>query len=124
MSFVGNGTGNAYAPGWFLAHEECERKTREIAQSLATTAADGSKYVRAGTVWPSNNANAVGIVYEDVDVTSGNMPGSVVLSGVVYEDRLPVTIASAAKTALTAKGFTFVTAAPTVTRPDFSGEEE
>ncbi len=55
-------------------------------------------------------------MYEDVDVTSGNMPGSVVLRGTVYTDRLPVEIASAAKTALEGKGFRFVTE-PTVTRP-------
>ena len=120
MSFIGNGEqGKAYAAGYFLAHEECERKTREITQAMATTAANGAKYVKMGTVYPANDATAVGIVYEDVDVTTGNMPGSVVLSGVVYEDRLPVTLASAAKTALEGKGFEFVTAAPTVTRPDW-----
>ena len=45
------------------------------------------------------------------------MPGSVVLAGRVYEDRLPVAIAEAAKTALTGKGFVFIAASPTVTRP-------
>ena len=170
MSFIGEvSKGTNYNPGYFLAHEECERKTREIPQSMATTAANGTKYVKMGTVYPSNDGNAVGIVYEDVDVTTGNMPGSVVLSGVVYEDRLPITsvsynavtpagtenpkeqgwyersgsspdyvytlttdttvdgtktyyaqtvtrMAAAAKTALAAKGFTFVTE-PAVTRP-------
>lgn len=91
MSFIGNvEQGNTYAPGWFLAHEECERKTREISQTGATTI-DGKKYVKMGTIYPSNDSNAEGIVYEDVDVTSGNMPGSVVFKGVVYEDRLPIT---------------------------------
>ena len=123
MSFIGNvGQGKAYAAGYFLAHEECERKTREISQTGATTASDGSKYVKAGTLYPSNDANAVGIVYEDVDVTTGNMPGSVVLSGVVYLDRLPVAPASAAKTALEAKGFTFITTAPAVTRPNWTND--
>ena len=33
MSFIGEGTkGVVHAAGWFLAHEECERKTRQIAQ--------------------------------------------------------------------------------------------
>lgn len=123
MSFIGTvEQGKVYAPGWFLAHEECERKTRQIAQAGATDV-NGRKYVKMGTIYPANDATAAGIVYEDVDVTTGNMPGSVVLKGVVYEDRLPVTLANAAKTALEGKGFTFVTAAPTVTRPDF-GEGE
>ncbi|HCJ37813.1 MAG TPA: hypothetical protein DHV37_05745 [Erysipelotrichaceae bacterium] len=89
MSFIDAGrAGVVYAPGHFLAHEECTRKTTEIPQSMATTASDGSKYVPMGKIFPSADANAVGIVYEDVDVSTGNMPGSVVYKGEVYEDRL------------------------------------
>lgn len=171
MSFIGEvSKGTNYNPGYFLAHEECERKTREIPQSMATTAANGTKYVKMGTVYPSNDGNAEGIIYEDVDVTTGNMPGSVVLSGVVIKSRLAVTgatydavtpesgdnpsekgwyersgsagsyvytlstdttvdsektyyaktdvtIASAAQTALEAKGFKFIDGDPAVTRP-------
>lgn len=92
MSFIGSPSkGKTYAPGFFLAHEECERKTREIPQSMATVKADGTKYVKMGSAYPSNDANAIGIVYEDVDVTTGNMPGSVVLKGTVYENRLAIT---------------------------------
>lgn len=118
MSFIGKPqAGQCYAPGWFLANNEgCARETRQIAQSGATTGENGAKYVKMGTVYPSNDTNAIGIVYEDVDVTSGDMPGSVVTAGDVYEDRLPVALAAAAKTALTGKGFTFKTS-PTVTRP-------
>lgn len=120
MSFIGTPEqGIVYAPGYFLAHEECERKTRQIAQSGATNV-NGRKYVKMGTVYPANDATAEGIVYEDVDVTTGNMSGSVVVKGVVYEDRLPVALANAAKTALTAKGFTFIATAPAVTRPDWT----
>lgn len=118
MSFISNvREGKAYAPGWFLANnEDCTRETRQIAQVGATTGENGSKYVKMGTVYPANDATAVGIVYEDIDVTTGDMPGSVVTKGDVYEDRLPVTLAEAAKTALEGKGFTF-RKAPTVTRP-------
>lgn len=176
MSFISTvDEGKVYAPGWFLAHEECERKTRQISQTGATTASNGAKYVKMGTVYPANDATAEGIVYEDVDVSTGNMPGSVVLKGTVYEDRLPEAvdtyssatvpsggnpktlglyersgsspnyvytlttdttatqgktyysydgkkIASAAKTALEAKGFTFIAASPSVTRPDWTNE--
>lgn len=119
MSFIGAGhQGQGYAPGWFLVNnEDCSRFTKTIPQSLATTAADGTKYVKMGTVFPSNDGDAIGIIYEDVDVTSGAMPGSVVTKGEVYKDRLPVALDSAAETALKALGFTFVTAVPTVTRP-------
>lgn len=120
MSFIGKiEKGVNYHPGWFLAHEECTRETRQIAQTGATTAANGAKYVKMGTIYPANTGDAVGIVYEDVDVTTGNMPGSVVTAGTVYLDRLPVAPAAAAKTALEGKGFKFIAAAPTVTRPDW-----
>lgn len=119
MSFIGNiENGTTYAPGWFLESEVgVVRKTRQISATGATTAANGGKYVKMGTVWPSNDANAEGIVYEDVDVSTGDMPGSVVLAGRVYLDRLPSTIATAAQTALEEKGFTFISASPAVTRP-------
>lgn len=92
MSFIGENTSSkVHAAGWFLDHEECVRKTREIPQSLAVTEDNGTKYVPMGTIFPSNDSSAEGIVYEDVDVTTGNMPGSVVLSGVVIESRLAVT---------------------------------
>ena len=120
MSFISAvENGLTYAPGYFLAHEECVRETRQIAQSGASTAPNGGKYVKMGTVYPANDGTAIGIVYEDVDVTNGDMPGSVVTKGVVYEGRLAVEIADAAKTALEAKGITFV-ADPSVTRPDWT----
>lgn len=175
MSFIAESQGVGYEPGYFLAHEECTRKTREFAQNsaLVKTAENGSKYVPMGTAYPTNDGNAIGITYEDVDVTTGDMPGSVVTKGEVYEDRLAITgesydavtpatgdnpkekgwyersgsagayvytltddttvqdgttyyaksyvrLASAAKTALAALGFKFITSVPAVTRPDFN----
>ena len=91
MSFIDGSNGQTYAPGYFLAHEECVRKTYQIPSTgaLVTTTDNGGKYVKMGTVFPANDATAIGIVYEDVDVTTGDMPGSIVEKGVVYEDRLP-----------------------------------
>ena len=111
--------GTIYAPGWFLAdNEKCTRLTHEMdASDARAVSANGGKYIPMGTIWPTNNGSAVGIVYEDVDVTSGNMPGSVVTAVVVYEDRLPVALAAAAKTALKASGFVFIATTPAVTRP-------
>jgi len=94
MSFIHHDQNSkVYAPGYFLAHEECVRETREFAQNsaLVQTTTEGGKYVPMGTAYPTNDGNAIGIVYEDVDVTTGNMPGSVVTKGVVYEDRLAIT---------------------------------
>lgn len=91
MSFTQNdSTSRVYAPGYFLASEICERTTRTISATAASvkTASNGGKFVPCGTIYPNNDSTAVGIVYEDVDVTTGDMPGSVVLKGTVYENRL------------------------------------
>lgn len=118
MSFVTNTKAASYNPGWFLADaEDCTRLTHQMKQDDATTAANGSKYIPMGTVYPSNDGSAIGIVYEDVDVSGGDMPGSVVTRGVVYADRLPVAIDPGAQTALEAKGFVFIETSPAVTRP-------
>lgn len=72
MSFIAKSEGQAYEPGYFLAHEECTRVTKEFAQNsaLVKTADNGGKYVPMGTAYPTNDGNAIGITYEDVDVTS------------------------------------------------------
>lgn len=117
MSFIQTTSNLGYAPGFFLASANCERRTAQVAQNHAAvvTKADGSKYVPAGAAIPSNDGNAVGILYEDVDVTTGAMPGSIVTKGTIYEDRLPASLQSAAKTAL--KGITVISSAPSITRP-------
>lgn len=94
MSFINSKTHPSYAPGWFLADDEnCTRVTREVAQNsaLAKQTEDGGVYVPMGTAYPSNDANAIGILFEDCDVSTGDMPGSVVTHGVVYENRLAIT---------------------------------
>lgn len=117
MSFIGNSKGAAYAPGWFLAGEDCERETRQVPASMGT-AEGGGKRVKAGTPFPSNNGQIVGFVYGDVDVTNGDAPGSVVVAGSVIASRLPVKLDSAAKSKLeSSKGWRLVEAAKAVTRP-------
>lgn len=121
MSFIQtDNTARSYSPGYFLINgdEECVRETRELPQSLATTLSDGRKIVKMGTFFPANASGTVeGIVYEDIDVTSGAMPGSVVTKGNVYLDRLPASPESGVQSALEGKGFTFKASAPDVVRP-------
>lgn len=124
MSFIErNATvGKTYAPGWFLATEECTRETRQIGQTGAVSA-NGGKYQKMGSFYPANNSSTVeGILYEDVDVTSGDMPCSVVTSGEVYLDRLPAAPESGVQSALEAKGFKFITSAPETVRPEYPAD--
>lgn len=118
--FDGPNRGYGWDAGHFLANDEtCLRKSMTIAANHAqvVTRDDGRKVVPAGAIIPSNDGNAVGILYEETDVTNGAMPASVVIEGVVYEDRLPAAIESAAESAMT--GITVITASPAVTRPDY-----
>ena len=117
MSFINSATGKSYAPGFFLAHEECVRETRQMAQNNYAVVTEGeTKHVPMGTPYPTNDGNAIGIVYEDVDVTTGDMPCSVVTKGDVIEGRLAVALNGATKSALQGLGFKFV-AEPEVVRP-------
>lgn len=116
MSFIQHDALNTlYQPGWFLASGDCRRETCEVAANHAqvVTKADGSKYVPAGALIAGK-----GLLYEDVDVSTGNMPGSCVTEGVVYEDRLPASYDSTAKNGI--PGITFISAAPSIVRPDYS----
>lgn len=117
MSFIETQTaGRAYAPGWFLAEADCARETVTVSANHAQAVTIGTtKIVPAGAVIPANGVTAKGILYEDVEVTTGDMPGSIVTRGVVYADRLPAALESAAASALT--GIKVIAAVPAVTRP-------
>ena len=105
MSFIGEKKGTGFEPGWFLANnEDCTRETREVTQAMAITTDENEKIVKMGTAFPSNDANAIGIVYEDINVTDGNLPASVVTKGEVYEDRLAITGVSVSYDAVTPAG--------------------
>lgn len=120
MSFISADSGKGYEAGYFLVNDEnCTRVSMTIAANHAqvVTRANGSKYVPAGAVIPANGSTAVGILYEDIDVTTGTMPGSVVVAGEVYTDRLPAAPESDAVTALT--GIKFTATSPAITRPNF-----
>ena len=124
MSFTASTNGTVFGAGFFLKDdEECIRESANISAShaQAVTTASGKKFVPMGAVIPANSSSAVGILYEDIDVTNGDKPGSIVTKGVVYEDRLPASLQSAAKSAMT--GITVITSSPAVTRPDYFERE-
>ena len=109
-----------YHPGYFLAKPTCKRETRMFKADGSTatvkTAPNGGKYVPMGSIYKEGGSTAIGIVYEDVDVTVGDAAGSVVIVGTVYKDRLP---SEAQEAVATVTGITVVDTVPTVTRPAF-----
>lgn len=88
MSFYQKSQGVAFAPGWFLAdNEDCTRITAQVGgedyAGTVKTLEDGRKIVPMGSVYPD-----LGIVYEDIDVTNGAKPASVVIGGKIYTERV------------------------------------
>lgn len=101
--------------------EACLRETADIAQNHAQAVTrNGRTIVPMGAVIPANGSTAKGILYEDIDVTDGAAPGSIVTRGVIYGDRLPAALESAAATALSGIK---VETSPTVTRPAIFGTD-
>lgn len=102
--------GNA---GFFMESEVgLVRKTRQI-KAEGATEINGEKYVLAGSLFTGTGGEK-GIIYEDVNVTSGDMPGSVVLAGRVYGDL----ISSEAKSALEgSEDITIIEKRPETVRP-------
>jgi hypothetical protein len=84
----------------FLASAKFQAFTYQVSDAGVVANEEGRKIVPAGTVYPANDATATGILLNDVDVTHGPQPGSVVVEGYVIESRLPVAPAAEAKTAL------------------------
>lgn len=121
--FDGPNKGYGWAAGHFLVDDEtCLRQSYTIPADHAQvqTRDNGRKVVPAGAVIPANGSTAVGILYEDIDVTEGAKMGSIVVEGTIYEDKLPAAIDSAAEAVLT--GITVITTSPAVTRPDYFGK--
>lgn len=90
-------------------------KTMQVDDTGITADEYGYKTVKSGTIYPSNDTNAKGIVYADTDVTHGERAASIITGGRIYKSKLPAAPITAAETALKALGIVFVDA-PEVSR--------
>lgn len=72
-----------------------------VPQSMAYAAdGNGRKVVKGGTPFPSNDENCVGYLFDDVDVTLGDAPGTYIYEGDIDNAKLTkngVTIEATAK---------------------------
>lgn len=60
----------------------------------------GRKIVKAGTIFPSNDAEAKGVILNDYDVTDGDKTAALVTFGFIEEGKLPQAPSPEAKGAL------------------------
>lgn len=105
-------------------------KTHTIPQTMGVADADynGRLIVQVGRLYPSNDADAIGIVYPNgpdcfaYDVTDGDVEGAVMIAGRVYSDRLYENPDAAAIEALEARGLYF-DEIPVMTRPNWPVED-
>ena len=73
----------------FLASAKYRNFTRQFSPDGVTANAKGRKIIKAGTVYRNSNGVAIGLVFNDVDVTEGKQPGAVMYEGWVLAARLP-----------------------------------
>ena len=85
----------------FLASQNFQAFTVLVSAASVTPDSDGKRVLKAGTVYPANDATAEGIIFSDVNLDKGDQPASLIVAGFILEDRLPVAPDAAAKTALT-----------------------
>lgn len=83
----------------FPDHYVCVAHTFAKDDAAAITE-DGRKVIKAGTVYPTNDASAKCIVFSDMDVTNGDVTGALLIHGFVKTAALPAAPAAAAITAL------------------------
>lgn len=99
----------------FPDHYVCVAHTFAQNDAAATTMADGRKIIKAGTIYPSNDSNAIGVVWADYDVTNGDITGSLIVHGFVKTKALPVVPSANAIAALNMiKFFPVVAVTPTL----------
>lgn len=87
----------------FLASSKFTSFTTMLDDTNAAVTTDGlgHKVIPAGTIIPSNDANAKGILLNEVNVNEGPNMGALIVEAWVYGQRLPVTPTAAAITAMT-----------------------
>lgn len=83
----------------FVSSQHYINRTRTATQDMGKNV-DGKIILKAGSVFPANDETAEGIVFNDVDLTNGDSPVSIMVEGYVYEARLPEEVTPEAKEAL------------------------
>lgn len=86
----------------FMASEKFVSFTESIDSTNYNVQTDenGRKYVPAGTVYPTNDAKAIGVTIDDVYVDHNPALVGVIRAGWLLKDKLPVAPSSEAMTAM------------------------
>lgn len=88
----------------WIASQQFQSQTFHLVKPAGMEPDDDGRYrVISGTPYPANDASCFGLIINTTDVTAGSSEVAVMMTGMVYEELLPVELTAAAKTALEAK---------------------
>lgn len=104
MSYTRKTVATSTRPNFLASEVGLITKTVNVVDTGVVADADGFKTIKAGTVWPANDATAKGIIFDDVDVTNGTHAGSLIIAGRVFGNRLHTAPDALAITPLEANG--------------------
>ena len=96
---IGNAGNIAFMRGHFEAIPAQQAKATEAVTNFIELR-NHRYYLKHGAIWPSNDANAQGIVAHDYDITDGSAIISLIVSGNVRTEMLPAKPTAAALVAL------------------------
>lgn len=66
------------------------RKATKAVKADGMVVKEGDRFIiKAGTIYPSNDNKAIGVVLQDYDVTESDASMAIVLHGFIRADRLP-----------------------------------
>lgn len=94
-----NKTGILMFPDHYLAFPQTFVKEVDGSEVYSITE-NGRQIIKAGTIYPANDATAKGVVLYDLDVTDGDETGAIVYHGTIKTDKLPAAPVAAAISAL------------------------
>lgn len=86
-------------PDHYVAHGFMHKQAKAGDIGLAKLI-EGRYIVKAGTIYPANDATAIGVVLNDYDVTDGDENMAVVIHGFILESKIPAAPSDLAKAAL------------------------
>lgn len=73
------------------------RKATKATKASGMVVKEGDRFIiKAGTIYPSNDDKAIGVVLQDYDVTESDASMAIVLHGFIRADRLPTPPSDAA----------------------------
>ena len=72
------------------------RKATKATEANKSIDTDDKIIIKAGTIYPSNDNKAIGVVLQDYDVTESDASMAIVLHGFIRADRLPTQPSDAA----------------------------